>query len=340
MRLEQRIKAFIALGERIKALEGDEFLSLARRAENGNSWFTSASISDALKALTVMLEASSLKDWVGQYDIPDRLKGKKVGVMMAGNVPAVGFHDLLCVLMTGHELHAKPSTSDEVLIKWLAAELLKIEPAFGPFLTFEEMLKGKDAYIATGSDNTARYFEYYFGKYEHIIRKNRTSVAILDGKESKEDYVSLAKDIFQYYGLGCRNISKIYLKDESQLQNFLASIEEFNPIIHHHKYRNNYDYNKSIYLVNQQPHLDNGFLLLTKNSSLVSPIAVLYYELYENEEAVMQAIESEEDKIQCKVSRLGLIPGSIPFGEAQNPKVNEYADNVDTMEFLAGLYKK
>jgi len=338
MTLQQRINAFVKLGERISAIEGEEFHDLARRVENNNSWFTPESTQHALNALVQLLDDKSLNEWAAQYPIKNNLEPKEIGVMMAGNVPAVGFHDFMCVLISGHKMHGKLSSTDEVLMKWISRELIHIAPEMEPYISFQDMLKGKGAYIATGSDNSARYFEYYFGKYPHIIRKNRTSVAVFTGEETVEDYVALGEDMFLYFGLGCRNISKLYLKDESQLQAFLGAIEPFHTIIHHHKYRNNYDYNKSIYLVNQRPHLDNGFLLLTTDDQMVSPISVLYYELYEDKEHLGNKLENHQDKIQCIVSKDGNVDNSIPFGEAQRPGVRDYADDVDTMKFLIGLY--
>lgn len=339
MTLQKRIQAFVKLGHRISSLPEHEFQELARRVENGNSWFTPESTKNALDAIRMMLHEESLSAWTSEYKIQEQVNSKEVGVLMAGNVPAVGFHDFMCVLISGHKMHGKLSATDAVLMRWLAHELVTIDPAFEDYFSFQEMLKGKDAYIATGSDNSARYFEYYFGKYPHIIRKNRTSVGLFTGDETPEDYQNLAKDIFLYFGLGCRNISKIYIGHEDQLQGFLDAIESFNPIIHHHKYRNNYDYNKSIYLVNQRPHLDNGFLLLTADDNLVSPISVLYYEVYEDLAELQTKLAIQQDKIQCVVSKDGIINNSIPFGEAQCPTVTDYADDVDTMNFLIGLYE-
>jgi len=339
MTLQERINAFVNLGRRISTMDSGEFSDLASHIENGNSWFTPESTKNALDALVSLLEEEALTNWVARYSIQDEINPKDIGVMMAGNVPGVGFHDMMCVLISGHRIHAKLSSADQALMRWLGKELISIEPLFDSYISFQDMLKGKDAYIATGSDNSARYFDYYFGKYPHIIRKNRTSVAVFEGGETAEDYMALGKDIFSYFGLGCRNISKLYINDIDQLQGFLDAIEPFNTIIHHHKYRNNYDYNKSIYLVNQRPHLDNGFLLLTTDDHLVSPISVLYYELYENENDLKKIIESHQDKIQCVVSKEGKFEGSIPFGEAQCPGVQDYADDVDTMEFLISLYE-
>ncbi|WP_317195976.1 aldehyde dehydrogenase family protein [Litoribacter ruber] len=337
MTLQERIQAFVNLGKTLENLSEEEFETLSRRVENNNNWFTQEQTRSALEGLQVFLQEKALADWLGKYDLVSIESPRKIGVLMAGNVPAVGFHDFMTVLLSGHEFHGKLSSNDEVLMKWLAEELVAAEPRFADYIYFESMLKGMDAYIATGSDNSARYFEYYFGKYPNIIRKNRSSVAVFTGEEGEKDYLALGHDIFQYYGLGCRNISKVFLPNEEQLQDFLKAIQPFESVINHHKYRNNYDYNKSIYLVNQQPHLDNGFLLLTKGEGLVSPISVLYYEIYEDQQELESKLSSYTDKIQCVVSKEGQLKNSLPFGDAQCPGLEDYADNVDTMAFLIDL---
>lgn len=337
MTFQERIKAFVALGTRIGQLGEDELEELAFRAENNNNWFTPDQVKLALHGLKEMLEEKSLRTWLEKYDIKDNPTPRKVGVMMAGNIPAVGFHDLMVVLLTGHEAHVKLSSSDQVVVKWLVKELIELAPAFEDKVVFEEMLKGKDAYIATGSDNSARYFDYYFGKYPSVIRKNRTSVAVLNGSETEEDYRELAKDVFQYFGLGCRNVSKVFLSDEGQIKQFLKAIEGYHFVLSHHKYLNNYDYNKSIYLVNGDTHLDNGFLLCRKSEELVSPIAVLYYEVYNDLDELRGKLDAMSEKIQCVVSKGGWYPSSFAFGQAQCPGVGDYADHVDTVKFLLQL---
>src|SRR5690554_6778455 len=340
MSLQKRITAFSTLGGRINSLSDEEFLSLAKQVENNNNWFTPEQTKSALNGISRFLDEDTLTQWLQPYVISDDVPAKSVGLLMAGNIPAVGFHDFMCVLLSGHAVHAKLSSSDQILIKWLAKELISIDPGFGPKIRFEEMLKGKDAYIATGSDNSARYFEYYFGKYPHIIRKNRTSVGILDGKESTADFRKLGQDIFQYFGLGCRNVSKLYLQNRSQLQDFLHAIEGFHFLTSHHKYLNNYEYNKAVYLVNSEPHLDNGFLLMKESSLLVSPISVLYFETVTDHEDLHRKIQNQKSKIQCIVSREGWYPKSVGFGKSQLPEVSDYADHIDTMRFLVQLTKK
>lgn len=256
---------------------------------------------------------------------------------MAGNIPGVGFHDLMCVLLSGNIAVVKLSSSDSFFSKWLIDRLIQVEPQFEKYIQIEEMLKGMDAYIATGSDNSARYFNYYFGKYPSIIRANRTSVAILTGEESEAELEKLGLDIFLYFGLGCRNVAKLFVKEVGQLQHFLDAMEKYNWVSSNHKYHNNYEYNKSIYLVNSEQHLDNGFLLVKESKELVSPIGVVFYEVYESHEDLIQKLDSAESKIQCVIGDPAKFPGAIGFGEAQYPKPWDYADKVDTMKFLLTL---
>lgn len=334
MKREERISIFIKLGTAIKTLNPEEKDELLWRVENNNNWFTKDSVESALDGLSFMLSPGKMESWLSMYELKDVENPKSVGLMMAGNIPAVGFHDLMCVILSGHQAVIKLSSSDEILMKWIIKKLIEIEPKLEKKIRTQEMLKGMDAYIATGSDNSSRYFNYYFGKYPHVIRQNRTSIAVLSGNETEEDYINLGKDIFQYFGLGCRNVSKIYVKSEDQLQDLLAALEVYSSVGSHHKYHNNYDYNKSIYLVNLEKHLDNGFLLLKESEELVSPISVLYYELYDNEAHLSKKFEGLKGKIQCVV---GSESGKIPFGAAQNPEPWDYADEVDTMTFLQGL---
>jgi hypothetical protein len=262
---------------------------------------------------------------------------KKIGIAMAGNIPLVGFHDLMCVLLSGHQLVAKLSSSDSVLMKFVRDSIISIDSSFADKLLFEERLNGVDAVIATGSDNTSRYFEYYFRNIPHIIRKNRTSCAVIVGEESPEEYSMLGKDIFCYFGLGCRNVSKIFVPENFDFPVMLKSLESFQPIVNHHKYANNYDYQKSILLINQTHHYDNGFLLLTENENLVSPISTVYYQFYKDQNDLSLKLQSMADKIQCIVSAQGWYKQSVPFGEAQFPLVSDYADGVDTMAFLQNV---
>jgi len=266
-----------------------------------------------------------------------KLKMRSIGLILAGNIPIVGFHDILCVLASGHKALIKLSSHDQKFIPYLLNKLIEIEPGFELQISYIDRLKDFDAVIATGSNNTSRYFDYYFSKVPHIIRKNRNSVAILNGEESKEDLEALGHDIFDYFGLGCRNVSKLYVPKDYDFKEFFESIEEFKSVADHHKYNNNYDYNKSIFLVNLDKHFDNGFLLLKEDSRFVSPLAVLYYKEYQTIEQLGSELIKNEDLIQCIVSNSKLPLSTVAFGQSQCPGLMDYADGVDTMKFLREL---
>ncbi|CAA9265612.1 MAG: hypothetical protein AVDCRST_MAG95-2509 [uncultured Adhaeribacter sp.] len=336
MLLETRLQAFVQLGHQLQSLTQEQVQELALNARRQNAWFDEANVSHALHGVVALLHEAKLRSWLAPYDLT-AVKPQKIGVVMAGNIPLVGFHDLLAVLLSGHYLYAKLSADDTFLPQWLAQQLITIEPALAEYIHFVPLLKNVDAVIATGSDNTARYFEYYFAKKPHIIRRNRSSLAVLTGFESKEELTKLGADIFQYYGLGCRNVSKLFVPEGYILDFLFEALEPFSWVLNHHKYANNYDYNKSILLVNQTPHYDNGFVLLSENKQLVSPISVVHTETYASQEDLKDKLAALQDKIQCTVSALGWLAGSVPFGEAQSPQVEQYADNVDTLAFLTGL---
>jgi len=336
MDLTERISAFAELGNVINRLNTDERAALADRAGQQNAWFTRESVILALEGITKFLSADALHRWTSVYSL-NPTQPKTIGVAMAGNIPLVGFHDFLCILLSGHQLKAKLSSQDSVLIRFLSDHLLKIEPRFKERIQFAEQLKEIDAVIATGSDNTSRYFEYYFRNIPHIIRKNRSSCAILLGEEPSEELNTLGNDVFSYFGLGCRNVSKLYVPEGYSFNALLDSWNSYSNIVNHHKYANNYDYQKSIMLVNSVPFLDNGFIMITENNSLVSPISVLFYETYSDQNDLKQKLISQKEKIQCIVSAKAWYPGSIAFGKAQYPEVWDYADNVDTLKFLSTL---
>lgn len=335
MDIEKRINIFVELGARLQSLPHDELKMVQSQAQNENNWFTEESFELALKGLIHMLEETKIRQWVSNYNIPGA-NAMKIGVVMAGNIPMVGFHDLLCVLISGHKALVKLSSQDTILMRWIFSMLRDISAELGAQLEEVDRLNSADAFIATGSDNTARYFKYYFGEKPHIIRQNRTSVAILDGNEKPEDFENLGKDIFAYFGLGCRNVSKLFVPEGYSFNRLYEAFEHFEPVIHHHKYRNNYDYNKSIYLVNKHAHLDNGFLLITESEELVSPISVLYYQVYKSYADLETELAAQTDKIQCIVSNAGK-ESHVPMGQAQCPEIWDYADGVDTMNFLLGL---
>jgi hypothetical protein len=334
MKLEDRIEAFAKLGKELDAIDGMTWEALVSKARNENSWFTEESIKSAFQGIKLYLDAESLSKWTDAYRLTD-VQPKVVGVVMAGNLPLVGFHDFLSVLISGHVLLVKLSSKDRVLPLFIAEKLVAIEPRFADFIRFEEQLKSFDAIIATGGDNSARYFHYYFNKYPNIIRKNRTSCAVLKGNESDVEIQALGYDIFNYFGLGCRNVSKIFVPQNYDVTTLFPKWESFKDVINHHKYHNNYDYQKSILLVNGTHFFDNGFLLLQESNKLVSPIAVLYYERYADESDLALKIFESKDKIQCVVGRM--TPGSIPFGQAQSPMLWDYADQIDTLKFLQNL---
>jgi hypothetical protein len=336
--LSARISAFVRLGERLLSLEEEEKNSLFLRAQNQNAWFTFRSLVQAIEGIRLLLSEDALIKWVGSYPMTDPEVPKSIGLLMAGNIPAVGFHDLLAVLISGNIACVKLSSTDAVLLLWLINELCTIEPRFAERIQVEEMLKNKDAYIATGSNNSARYFNYYFGKFPHVIRANRSSVAVLSGQETEQDLAALGKDIFDYFGLGCRNVSKVFVKDNTQLTLLLDALSSHAEVASHHKYLNNYEYNKSIYLVNREPHLDNGFLLLRESTELVSPIGVLFYEVYSDEAGLAARLAALDSQIQCVVGDSAHSSlARIPFGNTQCPAPWDYADGVDTLKFLLSL---
>jgi hypothetical protein len=334
MIIEERIQAFVQLGEYIKRLPEEKFKTLAESIRIENQWFTEANLRMTVSGILKFLDEGNLFGWISGYSLRSR-SPKIIATILAGNIPAVGFHDLLCVLLNGDSALIKLSSKDTVLLKFLLEKLTEINSVFSSKIQYAERLKGFDAVIATGSDNTSRYFEYYFGKYPHIIRKNRTSVAILDGTENENDLAQLGTDVFGYFGLGCRNVSKLFVPSGYDFGPLFRSWELFKEIEHHNKYHNNYDYQKSIFLVSAIPHLDNGFVLLQENERLVSPIAVVYYEYYTKPEELRERLSGVQDKLQCIVGNLS--PATIKFGGAQFPELSDYADGVDVLKFLVEL---
>lgn len=356
MTIDNRIKAFVTLGAFLKQFseQGErqadntlnklfynDFNELIQSAHYSNGWFTEENVRNALGAIASNLNKELLVDWLSHYikTLSDKKQAKRVAVIMAGNIPLVGFHDMLCVLLSGNIFVGKLSSDDKLLLPAISKILIVIEPEFAKLIEFTEgQVKNIEAVIATGSNNSARYFEYYFGKYPHIIRKNRNSVAILSGSESNSDLKLLGKDIFQYFGLGCRNVSKLFVPKGYKFDLFYESIFDFQSIINNNKYGNNYDYNRTVYLMSNHPSLlDNNFLLLKEDTGYSSSIGVLFYEFYDDTATLNQRLQNDIEQIQCIVSNVSEIKNTYPFGEAQCPKLADYADGVDTMRFLIEL---
>jgi hypothetical protein len=334
MTLDERIEALSLLGKRLQETDENEFNSIVLKAKSENPWFTDENIKMAWSGIIKFMDREALSVWTKNYPII-QAKSNTVALVMAGNIPLVGFHDLLCVLITDHSALIKVSSKDSVLIRYIIALLNEIAPELYKKIIFTDRLKDFDAVIATGSDNSSRYFDYYFAKYPNIIRRNRTSCALLTGNENESDFQKLGVDIFSYYGLGCRNVSKIYVPVGYDFSPLYRGIECFKEVINHHKYCNNYDYQKSIMLVNGVPFLDNGFLMITEDSRTVSPISVLYYETYKNTADLEEKVTAVKNKLQCIVGEMP--PATIPFGQAQFPELQDYADQIDTLKFLCAL---
>ncbi len=348
MELENRIKAFARLGELLRETFGagrkpvatERLRKAASEAFRYNGWFVKDFVYNALNALGESLYEEKLYRWTAAYDKASlsNEKPKTVGVVMAGNVPAVGFHDFLTVLMSGHRMLARLSSDDNKLLPAMADVLMAIEPDFKKYIRFTEgQLKGFDAIIATGSNNTSRYFEYYFGKYPHIIRKNRNGVAVLAGNEPEESLKALAADVFLYYGLGCRNVAKLFVPQDYDFQPMLKSFEAWKQVNENHKYFNNYEYNKAIFLVNGRPHFDTGNLLVVEDERFASAVSVLHYEHYSDSGTLRNLLMVNNDRIQCVVSEADFLKNVVPVGKSQSPELWDYADGVDTMAFLLEL---
>lgn len=338
MQIEQRIVLLSELGQKLKVSffddNADELYSAIR---NNNPWFTKDNVQLTIQSIiSNFLSIEKLTDFCNAYPIVLPQKPKKIGIVAAGNIPAVGFQDLLIAFLTGNDVNIKLSSTDNFLMRYIINIMYAIEPQLKNNIKEVQTITNSDAYIATGSDNSARYFDYYFAKKPSIIRKNRTSLAVLSGNENKIDLANLGNDIFQYFGLGCRNISKLLVPPNYDFTSFFEAIDYWNTIQMHHKYNNNYDYNKSVYLVNREPHFDNGFLLLKKSDALVSPLSVVFYEEYESEKQLNAMLENSAEKIQCVV---GNGYKFIPFGNSQQPQLSDFADNVDTVAFLLALGK-
>lgn len=349
MQIQQRINAFVQLGsfmgqwadgladpELLPEAWSENMQATAALAKAHNGWFTVDNLQFALKQWSKALTEENLQSWVDRYTLSDSTP-KTVAIVMAGNVPLVGFHDFLSVLITGHKVLVKLSSNDKVLLPFLTQYLISQEPAFESVIEFtEERLENFDAVIATGSNNTARYFEYYFGKYPNIIRKNRNSVAVLSGDETPEQLQGLADDIFRYFGLGCRNVSKIFLPEGYEFDPFFNAMFGWKDVINDTKYMNNYDYNKAVYLMSDIALLDNEFMLLKEDTGYASPISVVFYECYNDATDLEARLRREADQIQCVVGAENQAD-TIAFGQTQQPSLWDYPDGIDTVNFLLKL---
>jgi hypothetical protein len=353
VKLQQKVKALSQLGDYLQDfINGKQSLSdndlfqefydktshAIAYAERKNPWFTHKNIMHALSYWAHELNQDKLNAWLANYQISESTTSKKVGVIMAGNIPMVGFHDLLCVFLSGHQFNGKLSSDDQILIPHLIEVLAAIEPVIKYDILFsEQFLKNMDAYIGTGSNNSARYFEYYFRDKPHIIRSNRNGVAVLTGNETPQDFEKLGEDIFRYFGLGCRNVSKLYVPQGYNFNAFFEGIYPFFEMVNHNKYGNNYEYNRTVYLMGNEKLLDNNFLIIKEDKTLSSPIAVLFYEFYNDIESLNNHFKENAHSLQCVISNDVKINNAVPFGNSQRPALHEYADGFDTMRFLLDI---
>jgi hypothetical protein len=372
MTLQERINALAELGNRLNNLEEERIETAIRRTANNNSWFTADNQRLALGEIRDhFLDKNKLEKWLSPYKIgvyteesslelkienselntanselkvaqslqTSNFKPQTIGLVLAGNIPLVGFHDILCVFAAGHRARIKLSDKDPFLLPLLLEMLKEIDARTADYFhTTTERLTDFDAVIATGSNNSARYFEAYFGKYPNIIRKNRNAVAILRGPETVEELRNLGDDIFQYFGLGCRNVSKLYLPRGYNFTLLLETLHERNEIVMHDKYKNNFDYNFTLLILNKIKYESNGCILMREAAEIASPISVVYYEFYDELDVLIEGLKTKKDEIQLIVSSSQIADlQTFKFGKAQKPSLSDYADGVDTMQFLIGL---
>ncbi|MFM8918297.1 MAG: acyl-CoA reductase [Bacteroidota bacterium] len=338
---ENTIQAWTKVSEQIRMILdkserstfSDQWSVVCRQAEAENPWFTHDQLSLALHGISMILDPEKLQAFASKYQNGGTGKSKNIGVIMAGNIPAAGFHDLLCVSLSNHRLAAKLSSSDKILLPFIKSILEWADPIEATKIRFVENLKDVDAVIATGSDNSARYFEYYFGKKPHIFRKNRNSVGIITGEENEYDLILLGRDIFTYFGLGCRSVSKLFVPESYRFDSFFEGMLEYKAVMQHTRYMNNHDYQQALYLMNQETFLTNNFLIVKEDTRLSSPVGVVFFENYQNKDSLQSKLNSISDKLQCIVKK----GGEINPGQAQIPSISDFADGIDTMEFLSKL---
>lgn len=330
MNLQARINSFISLGKILAEGSAPSLMEAKENATIQNPWFIPTFIDQSIKQITQQfLQQNALEAWTALYpSIAASPTGKKVGIIMAGNIPMVGFHDLLSTLIAGHHAIVKLSSKDTILMTWIINTLIQIDPQWQDQISIQEQLKGCDAYIATGSNNTGQYFETYFGKFPNIIRKNKTSIAILDGTETEEELDALANDMLLYYGMGCRNVTQIWVPENYDFIPLLTALKKYDFLIDNHRFKNNYDYQLALLMMNSQQYMSSGSVLLSENPSPFAAISQIHYQTYP-----FQTTPSLQlDEIQCVVGH-----GHLPFGSLQCPSLDQYADGVDTLQFLANL---
>lgn len=331
MNLVKRIEVLVQLQQWLQN-DDEEWKEIKRRATDHNKWFIEEFVNHRILNITTdFLAERKLESWVRHYSIDDNISTQKVGIAMAGNIPLVGFHDLLSTFVMGHHAHIKLSEKDDVLLKGIVDKMKEFDPEVERLITFSDMLKGCDAYIATGSNNTSRYFEYYFGKYPSIIRKNKTSVAILDGNETFDQLEKLADDVFLYFGLGCRNVTQLYVPRDFDFELLLSAFRRYSYLKDHDKFRNNYDYHLALLIMNNRPYMSNDCVVLVEGDSLFSPVSELYYSFYDDKKDVTDMLAHNES-VQCVIGE-----GYIEPGQSQRTSLFDYADGIDTMQFLLSI---
>lgn len=332
MDLQQRINLMVQLGKFMLS-DDAEWHEVKDKAVRLNAWFTEDFVNLSVTNIAnQFLQADALTNWANKYAVKDvQAAPKNVGVVMAGNIPLVGFHDFLCVFISGHQQTIKTSSKDDVLIKFLVQKLYEWEITIQNHVSFAENLKNCDAYIATGSNNSSRYFDYYFGKFPNIIRRNRSSVAVLDGTETEEELGKLSDDIQFYFGLGCRNVTKLYVPKDYDFVPLLNALRKYDHYFLYHKYKHNYDYQLAIQMMGNKFYMTNESVVLAENVSIFSPVSQVNYEYYDDKALLTDVLQQNVD-IQCILGK-----GFIEFGKAQQPSLTDYADGVDTMAFLVAL---
>lgn len=331
MKLVKRVEVLSRLGQWLQ--NNDDYLkSIKKAAFDKNKWFTEEFVDHRIAIIiSNLLNPGKLEQWINHYHLDDNIQPQKIGIVMAGNIPLVGFHDFLCAFITGHRAFLKLSEKDSVLFKAIVEKMIEFDKDVNEHIQLSDMLKGANAYIATGSNNTSRYFDYYFGKYPSIIRKNKTSVAVLNGEESDSQLSLLADDVFLYFGLGCRSVTQLYIPHHFNFEVLLNSFKKYNYLRDHAKFKDNYDYNLALLIMNNRQYMTNDCIVMVEGDHLFSPVSELYYSFYDNPKKLNDSL-LQNNAIQSVVGN-----GYIDFGKSQDTGLFDYTDGVDTMQFLLGL---